>query len=140
MRIPREAVCLDPLVKPLLAAFFLKKKIVFVCVCVCHVLTTQQTHRRCTYKLVLACIVMHTHTHTHMCTLQIYMDLMMLSSRSPWEQAVLTKQNRCLCAQCHPNVSSHALILCINHTVLLFGLQFLFSFDVPISVLLSHMG
>lgn len=25
-----EAVCLDPLVKPLLAVFFLKKKIVFV--------------------------------------------------------------------------------------------------------------
>lgn len=116
-----------------LLPFSLRRKLYL---CVCHVLTTQQTHRRCTYKLVLTFIVMHTHT----CTLQIYMDLMMLSSRSPWEQAVLTKQNRCLCAQCHPNVSSHALILCINHTVPLFGLQFLFSFDVPISVLLSHMG
>lgn len=30
VRFPREAVCLDPLVKPLLAAFVLKKKIVFV--------------------------------------------------------------------------------------------------------------
>lgn len=35
------------------------------------------------------------------------MDLMTLSSGNPREQPVLTKQNRCLCAQCHPNVSSH---------------------------------
>lgn len=60
VRIPREAVCLDPLVKPLLAAFFLKKKIVFVCVSRAN----YTTHRQCTYKLVLACIVMHTHAHT----------------------------------------------------------------------------
>lgn len=45
-----------------LLPFSLRRKLYL---CVCHVLTTQQTHRRCTYKLVLTFIVMHTHTHTH---------------------------------------------------------------------------
>lgn len=64
---------------------------------------------------------------------------MTLSSRNPREQSVLTKQNRCLCAQCHPNVSSHVPILFINHVVLVCRLQFLFWSNISISAAFRGM-